>query len=362
MRIVQYHPRASGGDGGITNSVRRLSEALARAGAQAIIVSDAETEAPDFDGVIWRMIEHRRLGRLLFPVAFDEAIRDADLVVLNSAWTLHNVLAARTARRLGIPYVLAPRGAYDPHIFRRNRVLKMIWWWTAERRLVSGACAIHVFFSSQGQGLAHLGYMGPVLVAPNGVAVPIPPPSITTGGYFLYLGRFDPEHKGLDLLVRAVAAAPRGSLPLVRMHGPDWANGKERVMRLVDELGVGDRILIGDAVYDDAKWQLLAAASGFIYPSRWEGFGNAAAEACALGVPTVVTPYPLGRYLADHDAAILADPTVDALLAALTQLNSPKAAAIGQRAARLVRETFTWDSVAQAWIDQAGALLQTPVA
>jgi len=54
MRIVHYHPRALLGDGGVSNSVRRLSAALARCGAEAVIAYDASDgeAAPDAaDGV-----------------------------------------------------------------------------------------------------------------------------------------------------------------------------------------------------------------------------------------------------------------------------------------------------------------------
>jgi glycosyltransferase involved in cell wall biosynthesis len=361
VRIVHYHPRAGSGDGGITNSVRRLSEALARAGARPVIVSDADVDPPSLDGVEWRAVRHRRIGPLWIPMQLDRAIEDADLLVLNSAWTLHNALVGRTARRMGVPYVLAPRGAYDPSILRRRRLLKRAWWWAIERRLVQGAVAIHVFFPSQRADLRLVDHDGPVIVAPNGVAVPELRASSRdpAGPYLLYLGRFDPEHKGIDILVRAAAGLPPGRLPPLRLHGPDWVGGKERVRRLIEELGAGDRILIGPAVYDDDKWRLVAGASGFLYPSRWEGFGNAPAEACAYGVPTVVTPYPLGRYLAEHDAAIMARPDVDGLRAALERLCSPEATEIGQRAQRLVRDRFTWDAVAVSWLEQAGEILGT---
>ncbi len=357
MRIVQYHPRAGSGDGGITNSVRRLAEAFARQGASPVIVADADGAAPTLEGVEWRAIRHRRVGRLWWPTGMSDAIRDADLLVLNSAWTLHNVLAGRTARRLGVPYVLAPRGAYDPLIVDRKRLVKRVWWRLAERHLIRDALAIHVFFDSQARDLERLGFAGPTLVAPNGVAVPPGPWPPAAAPYILYLGRFDPEHKGLDLLVQAVAAAPAGRLPTLRMHGPDWANGKARVVQLVKDLSLDGRVVVGEPVYGDEKWRLIAGASGFIYPSRWEGFGNAPAEACALGIPTVATPYPLGRYLAAHEAGILAEATPDGLLRGMLRLQSPEAAAIGQRAAELIRASFSWDAVAGSWLVQAKALL-----
>jgi glycosyltransferase involved in cell wall biosynthesis len=353
MRIVQYHPRAASGDGGITNSARRLAEALARAGAEPVMLSDADAPPPALGGVEWRSVPHRRLGPALVPLRVEDALRRADVVVLNSAWTIHNIVVAHAARRARIPYVLAPRGAYDPLILRRRRLLKALWWRLRERSLTAEAAAIHVFFESQAAHIRALGFGGRLVVAPNGVS---PPDGIQwdggSGDYLLYVGRFDPEHKGLDLLVTAIASLPSGSLPRLRMHGPDWSGGKTRLARLVRELRVDDRIEIGDAVHGEEKWRLMASARGFVYPSRWEGFGNAPAEAASLGVPTLVTPYPLGTFLAEREAAILAEATVDGLRRRLPDLVGPGAAAVGARAHNLITHTFSWDAVASSWLSQ----------
>lgn len=349
MRILQYHPRAAIGDGGITNSVRQLAMGFARAGEDPIVLSAKDAPPPVLPGVECRQIPHRTLGPFAVPRGRRQALEDADLIVMNSSWTLHNLLVGRTARALGIPYVLAPRGAYDPRITRRKGAVKRAWWRLWERSLVLGADGMHIFFEPERAQVRGLGYEGPLIVAPNGVAVPDGQRWRGDGDYLLYLGRFDPEHKGLDLLLRAVASIDEG-LPVLRMHGSDWAGGKQRVRNLIAELGIADRVVIGDHLHGDQKWEAFVGAVGFVYPSRWEAFGNSAAEAAALGVPTLVTPYPLGRYLADRGAALLAERTVPSLADGLRKLCGPEAAATGARAAEVVRAEFTWDAVADTWL------------
>ncbi len=359
MRVLHYHPRALVGDGGITRSVRRLSAALARLGADSVIAYDAATGPPESGPVTWLPVRHRGRGRLRRPLGLAKLLEGADLCVLNSAWTGQNAAAGRAARAAGVPYVLAPRGAYDPRIRARRAPAKRIWWWAFERVLVRHAAAIHVFFPSERAHLDALGYDGPMLEAPNGVQVP---DDMTwdggSGGHLLYLGRFDPQHKGLDLLVRAVASSPPDALPPLLLHGPDWMGGKQVTRALIDELDVGDRVLIGPPAYGEEKWRLITSAVGFVYPSRWEGFGNSLAEAAALGVPCLATPYPLGRHLAARDAVILAEADVASLARGLERLSSPQAATVGARAAAAVRDDLTWDAVATRWLEQAAALVR----
>jgi glycosyltransferase involved in cell wall biosynthesis len=291
------------------------------------------------------------------PLDLHTALQGADLLVLNSAWTAHNARAGAVARAAHVPYIVADRGAYDPLILKRRRRVKQVWWSAVERRLVRAAAALHVFFESQTAALRSLGYGGPVVVAPNGVQVPAEHTwDGGSGGYLLYVGRFDPEHKGLDLLVRAVASIPPAQRPQVRLVGPDWRGGKPRLEALVAELGLGNWVTVEPPLYGDDKWRAMTAALGFVYPSRWEGFGNAPAEAAALGVPVLTTPYPLGRYLESHGAALVVQPDPGSIALGLEAL-SEGPADLGANGAKLLHDEFTWDAVAQAWLAQTEALL-----
>jgi hypothetical protein len=169
---MRYHPRAVVGDGGMTGAIRRWSAALTDAGARVTIGYDDGERPPQSGDVRWRRIDHRSMRGYRLPLGMERALEDVDLLVLHSGWTLHNVRAAAAARRVGVPYLLEPRGAYDPHIVARHRLAKRVWWVAAERTLVQRATAIHVFFEEERAHLAAIGYGGAVVEVPNGVAVP----------------------------------------------------------------------------------------------------------------------------------------------------------------------------------------------
>jgi glycosyltransferase involved in cell wall biosynthesis len=343
----------------MTGAVRRWSESLTRAGASVAIAFEASSaSAPTAGRIEWLPVRHVGRGWRKRPVRLEEMLHGADLLVLHSAWAYHNICAAAAARRVGVPYLLEPRGAYDPHILRRRKLLKRAWWIAWERQLVARAHAMHIFFDEERPHVAALGYRGALVRAPNGIE---PPVGFHwdggTGGYVLWLGRFDPEHKGLDLLLRAIHHTPTAERPHLRLHGPAFRSGKAAVRRIVDALGLGRWVTIGDAVYGDAKWELLSHAAGFVYPSRWEGFGNSVAEAVSIGVPTVVTPYPLGRHLASRNGAIIAEPTAAGLAEGLRTLATPRAAEVAAAGARVMRTEMSWDTVARSWLEQTEALL-----
>jgi glycosyltransferase involved in cell wall biosynthesis len=357
VRIVLYYPRALTGNGGMTTAVRKLARGLASAGAEVVVACDGGRPTAT-DGIHWKVLRH--VGPLAFraPIGLASVLKNADLLVLHSAWVLHNVRAAAVANDIGLPYLLAPRGAYDPMIVTRKRLLKTAWWTIFERSLVRGAAGLHVFFDAERAHALAIGHDGALVVAPNGVDVP--PDRVwsrTANGYVLWLGRFDIQHKGLDLLLRALALIPVGPRPLLRLHGPDRSGQKAVLRQLARTLGVEDSVVIGPPVYGDEKWRLLSEASAFAYPSRWEAFGNSAAEAVGLGVPTLVAPYPLGCYLASRGGAVLANPTPRDLAGGIEMVLSSDAARIASTGAHLISSEFNWTDVSGSWLRQMEALV-----
>jgi len=155
-----------------------------------------------------------------------------------------------------------------------------------------------------------------------------------------------------------VASLPPADRPIVQLRGPDFRGGKARVADLVRTLGMEPWIAIGAAAYGEAKRDLLLGAGGFVYPSRWEGCGNSVLEAVALGLPTLCTTYPLGRYLADREGALLAEPTAEALATSLLLMNDhERMEAMGRTGAAIVRSDFTWAGVASSWLRQVASCL-----
>jgi glycosyltransferase involved in cell wall biosynthesis len=298
-------------------------------------------------------VEHVGRGSLVVPRLPAGILRRADLVVLHGGWMLNNVVVGRACARAGVPYVVAPHGVYSPEILARRPALKRGWNWAIERGHLRRALAAHVFFPEEVGYLDRLGVDIPALVVPNGVTYP---EEVTwdggSGGYLLWLGRFDPSHKGLDLLIRAIAALPPTERPEVRLHGPDWRGHRDAMRALARELSVESWVRVGDPVYGSGKWDLLRRSAGFVYPSRWDACPVSPAEAAAVGVPILVTRYPLGSFLAANGAAIQADARPDSIAAAITRIRSSAGAEVGRTALRVARRELSWDAVAGSWLRQ----------
>ena len=303
-------------------------------------------------------VTHKLRGRARVPVHFADVLEGGDVIVLHGGWLLRNVVVASLAARRGIPFVVTAHAAYDPQVFSSHRFAKWLWATTLERKVLNRALTVHLFFNEELDGLDRLHVHTPAIIAPNGIATPITAAwDGGSGGYVLWLGRFSPHHKGLDLLIRALHALPSNSRPELRLYGPDWRSQKQVVQTLVRELDLERWVHIGDPVYGEEKWELIKRSSACVYPSRWEGCSLAVLEAISLGVPTLVTPFAMGESLARDDAVIRVGWSPREIADGILRLASPEARRVARRAAEVAQTKFSWKTVAESWLRQVGDLM-----
>jgi glycosyltransferase-like protein len=170
------------------------------------------------------------------------------------------------------------------------------------------------------------------------------------GRYVLSVGGIEPR-KGSADLVEAMALVQRAdpTLRLVVAGGEtlfDYRDYRAQVLVRAAELGV-DLELLGPVPYDELP-ALVAQASVFAFPSVKEGFGMAAMEAMAAGVPVVMRDLPVLRGVFGRSAAFAS--TVDSLAAGLlAEVLRPDAARI--TTGRRLAEAHTWAAAARAHVE-----------
>jgi D-inositol-3-phosphate glycosyltransferase len=107
---------------------------------------------------------------------------------------------------------------------------------------------------------------------------------------YMYYGR-PGISKGVEYLVRAVPLIiqqiPDSKLVLILADDPK--DRYENIKRMVDKLKLEDSVILLDPVPRDELPSYIAASDCVVVPSLSEGFGFAAAEACAMDRPVVVS-------------------------------------------------------------------------
>ncbi|HEV2638190.1 MAG TPA: MSMEG_0565 family glycosyltransferase [Actinocrinis sp.] len=170
------------------------------------------------------------------------------------------------------------------------------------------------------------------------------------GRYVLAVGGIEPRKGSIDLLdAYALLFAEHPDVALVIAGGEtlfDYRDYRAEWEARAAQLGV-DPIVLGPVPDDDLP-SLVAAADVFAFPSVKEGFGLAAMEALAAGVPLVVRDLPVLREVFGPAASYAATPAdlATALTQALSSENTERRTAGQALAAR-----HTWSAAAASHLD-----------
>jgi glycosyltransferase involved in cell wall biosynthesis len=285
----------------------------------------------------------------------DDYVRDrldaSDLVILNGSFHPSLSALARRLRQRGVRYVVAPHEVYHPAMFRKNPYIKWPYWWLYEKPLLQGAAAVQMLDARQQDRLVELGINTAMFALPNGflpqdVATAAPATFQLSAPRFMFYGRLDTHHKGLDLLIQgfAQAALPSGSLTL---QGPDGGD-----QTTLDQLAraTGRTITFRPPNYEQAATTLLADYDVICLPSRFEGFGLVALEAMLAGRVLLVSEMAgIAPYVAASGCGRLIEPTIAGVRSGLQQLFDCRDewAAMGQRGREYALTHLTWSRVAQ---------------
>lgn len=253
-----------------------------------------------------RTFRRRRIETMASIPALARYLRQAQPDVLLSAANHVNITAVAAWRLAGLPLALVLRASNHPsgnlkvlpllqrpvHAYRR---------WLA-RRLYPIADAVVAVSQGVADDVVRLTGMDPARVVT--VYNPVLTPSLRrrmaepldhawlrpgTAPVILGAGRFVPQ-KDFATLIRAfkLLRAERPARLVILGEGPQ----RRRAQQLVEELGLGEDVLLPGYAPNALAWMRRAAV--FALCSRWEGLPGVLIEALACGCPVVSTDCPSG--------------------------------------------------------------------
>jgi glycosyltransferase involved in cell wall biosynthesis len=372
VRILHVVPRISPKYGGPSN-IPGLVRGLIRHGVDTTIVTtdsdpDGRLDVPlnvpvVREGVphvfhhVWPMTARYGFAPSLIPT-LTRTVATYDLVHIHWLYDFACAAAAWAAVAANVPFVVQPRASLDPHMLRKNDLLKRAYLATIGRPLLTRAAAV-VFTAEDERALASYSPRRTEWVISNGLDLSayhrLPPPGTfraafpaLDGPFLLFLGRLSAQ-KGLDLLLpafqRLVRARP--DLRLV-LAGPDYKGYERQVRNLAQELGVADRVLFPGLISGDLKLAAFVDADLFVLPSYAENFGGVIIEALACGLPVVISDQVnIHRELSSAGAATVVTCSIDGVAAGIESAladpgNRARIAVLGPS---VVRSRYGWDSI-----------------
>ncbi len=344
---------------GVNNAVWLLASEQALLGHQVVLIG-GDSEDPVAQSVAERTGLQLKVVPAK-PLHYDfgvlEVLLEAeppDIVHMHSVFIPRQVTLARALVRRNIPYAIAPHGGLSPYVLRRGWLKKWIYSMLAERARFLGAAAIAALTPGESREIERFvpQYQGIIRQIFNPMSVAALERQEWQGyqhpARFVFLGRFDVFHKGLDLLV-AVARC----LKSVEFHlyGAEDFRTRTWLRRLRKSLP--PNVWFHDPVFGADKTQVLIDATLYIQFSRWEGFPLSIAEALYLGVPcAIASPLNIAEIFHQSDLGLILphqpQAAANALAKILTQPERLQTWSVKGRA--FARESFSPSTIASAYL------------
>jgi len=237
--------------------------------------------------------------------------------------TVHDV-AWLHAQRHTKAYARAYFGAFQLARYRRARRIAVDSAFSRDQLLALGG------FEPERVAVVYPGVAGDVAALAR---APAPEP------FALSVGTLE-RRKNLEVAIRALALVP--GLRLVAV-GPSTSY-REDCLRAAREAGVAERIEWRGYVARDELLALYAQAAAVVVPSRYEGFGYAAAQALCGGVPLIAARTSSLPEVVGDDAPLLEPDDVaawgEALRLVLADRDAAERRAQSVRGAAIAR--FAW--------------------
>ena len=285
-----------------------------------------------------------------------------DLVHNHGLWLRSSHDICKSCRKLGIPYVISPRGMLEPWALNQNGLLKRAALALYQESDLKFASALHATSQCEADNLRRMGFRQPIILLPNGILSnqQAACSAKTRLGMkrLLFLSRISPK-KNIPTLLRAWQ----------RLRPEGWelciaGNGKPSYMRkmtsLAESLELGSSISFWGPRYGTEKDKLYRCSDLFVLPTFSENFGIVVAEALSYGLPVITTKGTPWSGLIKNGCGWWIDPVEETLYRALkeaTALTDSERSEMGARGISWVNKRFAWDAIASKMIESYEWLL-----
>ncbi len=348
--------------GGPAYSVTALLKALSDQGAAvALLTTHPEckyTKSQPYPVFYYRDLAHYSLRSLQPP------FNQPDLICFHSTYIPVHAWLARQARHAGIPYIITPRGGMNQGAQNRKRWKKFLGNWLFFSWMVRGASAIHCLTQREAEETKRWGR--PVFVVGNGIDLPpeewLAQPGNGSKLRFLFLGRLDIEHKGLDLLLEGFALVRDVLIQAdaeLAIYGPSVGTSEDVLHRMIEQYELAQIVSIKGQVLGEDKVLAFSSADVFILPSRYEGHPVAVLEALSYGLPCLLTPATnMAAEVSRSGAGWEVPPSPSAIADGVrTVIGQRRDLAARGLAARQLAQRYSWSNVAEQLLREYGSII-----
>ena len=243
-----------------------------------------------------------------------------DVLIIVGCFIPINISVASVAATLHIPYIMSPSGDLAPNVIKRSPLKKVMYIELLLKKVLRKAMAIHCYSPLEVDWVRKYTDKKHIITTFGAFLEDVPDEldvdwlrnkyKIKRETFvLLYFGRLDIEGKGIDELINAMKILSKTKVEATLLIiGPDQNENRERLTNIIKTSLLTSKIIIGDPVYGDEKFNVLGSADLLVLPSRYDAVPRVVREALSVSCPVVVSEETqTGHLIEKYDAGRVCD-------------------------------------------------------
>jgi glycosyltransferase involved in cell wall biosynthesis len=289
-------------------------------------------------------------------------LKNYDLIHAHDFFVPINNYAIDLAQKQNIPVIMSAHGSLDKERLKQKELTKKIFNSLIGKNIIKKSACLHALTNQEKEDYLNQGAQkSQIRIIPNGIDLKEFERPILTQ-YFkkkygiqeeekviLYLGRIY-NIKGVDLLVESfgqlIKDNPQLKIKLL-LVGPDVDNYTILLKQIAQKLNIDKKIIFTGPLFGKEKIKAYKSADLFVFPSQGEGLSISLLEACASGLPVVISSECNLPEVEEYKAGRIVSRDKDKIAQAMFEIliNQNLSQNMSFNAQKMVSELFSWKKV-----------------
>lgn len=343
---------------GVNKVVHQLAEKQAAFGEKVAVWGITENLEINFEA---RNFETRLFQKRKFPFFFSKELKEAIINTkgnaifhLHGGWIPVYYTLAKLFFKHDIKFVFTPHGAYNTIAMKKNSLLKKVYFYFFEKKILQRAYNIHCIGKSEVHGLKRIFNTKKIILLPYGFEnnpvielKKVAEDNIIFG----FIGRLDIYTKGLDTLIKAFK-----KFHVKEPSSVLWILGdskeKQELEHIISKNSLDNSVILYGSKFGQDKDELLQRMDVFVHPSRNEGLPLSVIEAASYGKPCIVTDATnigseVVKYNSGRTIYCQSSEKLEKAMSEMFMIYSKKEEfiAMQRNAINMVRENYNWNKL-----------------
>ena len=355
MKILHIVEDYSLKSGGLRTVIKNLDYYLKKSNIESYILS---TDKEEEDSVDILTTSNSFLYSKEWFSKFDGLVdkNGINIFHIHGTWTYLNLAAAKYAVKKNIPFILSPHGMYEPWLWNKGRLKKVVYFNLVSKKWFEKATFLHAITEIESNSIKKYFNNKNIIKIPNLISFNTKEvlqdniSDLRNNKYILYIGRIN-EKKGIDILIKSLKNIENKEVQLLIAGGHN--EYQLMLQKLVQELKLENRVVFLGMVKGEVKTKLIRNAWVMIAPSHSEAIGMVNLEAALYKTPNITTfETGLLKAWSDH-GGMLISPVVEEVTKALNKALNwtiEERIAKGDGLYHFAKENYSWESKLSDWI------------